>query len=111
MLKESFKIAQSDENLLSANYLIKFQPQFKPLNQGLQIVLGWWITKCGNSGLQNVLSAGLQSAFEITKCGWVDYKMRQGLQSVAGLQSELVYKIPKYIDNSSNHMRMLLIQL
>ena len=50
----------SDGNLLSATYLIKFQPQFKPLNHrvlqsatkmGLQSVLGWWITKCGNSGL------------------------------------------------------------
>ena len=46
---------QSDRNLFSANYLIKFQPQFKPLNQGLQSVstmglqsvLGWWITKSG----------------------------------------------------------------
>ena len=60
---------QSDGNLFSANYLIKFQPQFKPLSQrlqsvtkmGLQSVLGWWITKCGNSGLQSVLGVGLKS--------------------------------------------------
>ena len=69
---------QSDGNLFSANYLVKFQPQFKPLNQGLQSVtkmglrsvLGWWITKCGNSGLQSVFSVGLQSVAKlITKCG------------------------------------------
>ena len=35
---------------------------------------------------QNVL----QIALEITKCGRVDYKVRQGLQGVAGLQSKLV---------------------
>ena len=64
--KESFKIVQSDGNLFSANYLIKFQPQFKPPSQGLQgvtkmglkSVLGWWITKFGNSGLQSVLGVG-----------------------------------------------------
>ena len=33
---------------------------------------------------------GLQSALGIAKCGRVDYKVRQGLQSVVGLQSELV---------------------
>ena len=33
---------------------------------GLQSVLGWWITKCGK----------------------MDYKVRQGLQYVAGLKSE-----------------------
>ena len=32
----------------------------------------------------------LQSALGITKCGRVDYKVHQGLQSVVGLQSELV---------------------
>ena len=60
---------QSEGNLFSANYLIKFQPQFKSLNQGLQSatkiglqsVLAWWITKCDNSGLQSVLGVGLQS--------------------------------------------------
>ena len=57
---------------------------------GLQSVLGWWITKCGNSGLQIVLGVGLQSESGITKCGRVDYKVRQGLQSVVGLQSDLV---------------------
>ena len=36
---------------------------------GLQSVLGWWITKCGKSGLQSVLGVGLQSALGITKCG------------------------------------------
>ena len=43
---------------------------------GLQSVLGWWIAKCGNSGLQSVLGFelqswqnGLQSALGITKCG------------------------------------------
>ena len=35
---------------------------------------------------------GLQSALGITKCGWVDYKVYQGLLNVAGLQSELVHK-------------------
>ena len=53
---------QSDGNLFSANYFIKLQPQFKPLNEGLQSatkmglqsMLSWWITKCGNSGLQSV---------------------------------------------------------
>ena len=36
---------------------------------------------------------GLLSALGITKCDRVDYKVRQGLQSVAGLQSELVQLI------------------
>ena len=56
----------------------------------LKSVLGCWTTKCGNSGLQSVLGVGLQSALGITRCGRVDYEVRQGLQSVAGLQSELV---------------------
>ena len=42
---------QSDGNLFSAFYFIKFQPQLKTLNQGLesatkvglQSVLDWWI--------------------------------------------------------------------
>ena len=34
---------------------------------------------------------GLQSALGITKCGRVGYKVRQGLQSVAELQSKLVH--------------------
>ena len=84
----------SDGNLFSANYLIKFQPQFKPLNQGLQSatkmglqsVLGWWIKKCGNSVLQSVLGVGLQRvAAWITKCVR-DYKVWQrGLQSASGI--------------------------
>ena len=92
--KESLKIVQSDGNFFSANYLIKFQPQFKPLNQGLQSaakmglqsVLGWCITKRGNSALQSVLDVGLQSAAKwITKCVR-DYKVWQGgLQSASGI--------------------------
>ena len=80
---------QSDGNLFSANYLIEFQPQFKPLNQGLQSltkmglqsVLNWWITKYGNSGFQSVLDVVLQSvAGWIAKCVrdhklWRDYKV------------------------------------
>ena len=52
----------------------------------LQSVLGWWIKKCDNSGLQNVLGVGLQSVAKwITKCVR-DYKVWQGgLKSVAGL--------------------------
>ena len=50
---------------------------------GLQSVQGWCITKCGNSGLQNVLGVGLQSVAKwITKCVR-DYKVWQGLQSTA----------------------------
>ena len=62
---------------------------------GLQSVLGWWITKCDNSGLQSVLGVGLQSVAKwITKCVR-DYKVWQGgLRSVAGLQSELVQALP-----------------
>ena len=58
----------------------------------LQSVLGCWITKCVNSGLQSVLGVGLQSvAKSITKC-IRDYKVWQGgLQRVAGLQSELAH--------------------
>ena len=37
---------------------------------GLQSVLGWWITNCGNNGLQSVLGVGLQSV------GTMDYKVR-----------------------------------
>ena len=62
----------------SANYLIKFQPQFKPLNQGLQ--------SATKMGLQNVLGVGLQSVAKwITKCVR-DYKVWQGgLQSASGI--------------------------
>ena len=59
-----------------------FQGLQSATKMGLQSVLGWWVTKCGNSGLQSVLG--------ITKCGRVVNKVRQRLQSVAGLQSELV---------------------
>ena len=51
---------QSDGNLFSANYLIKFQPQFEPLNQGLQ--------NATNMGLQSVLGWRISVAT-------VDYKM------------------------------------
>ena len=34
---------------------------------------------------------GFQSALGITKCGSVDCKVRHGLQSVAGLQSDLIH--------------------
>ena len=58
---------QSDGKLFSANYFIKFQPQFRPLNQGLQSatkmglqsLLRGLITKCGNSGLQSLLGVGI----------------------------------------------------
>ena len=75
----------------SANYLIKFQPQFKPLNQGLQSPTKNGITKCVRLVDCKVWQNGLQSGLGITKCGRVDYKVRQGLQSMAGLQSELVH--------------------
>ena len=73
---------------------IKSQPQFKPLNQelqsttkmGLQNLLGWWVTKCDNSGLQSVLGVELQSVAKwITKCV-KDYKLWQcELQSALGI--------------------------
>ena len=52
----------------------------------LQSVLGWWVTKCGNSGLQGVLGVGLQSVAKcITKCVR-DFKVWQGgLQSALGI--------------------------
>ena len=62
---------------------------------GLQSVAKW-ITKCARDykawrgGLQSV-AKWIQSALGITKCGMVDYKVCQGLQSEAGLQSELVH--------------------
>ena len=40
---------------------------------GLLSVLIWWITNCSNSGLQSELGT--------TKCGRVDYKLHQQLQS------------------------------
>ena len=69
---------QRDGNLLSINYLIKLQQQFKPLNQGLktatkmglQSALGWSITKCSDIGLQSLLGIGLQ------RCVKMDYKVR-----------------------------------
>ena len=74
---------------------------------GLQSVLGRWIAKCGNSGLQSVLGFELQSVAKwITKCVrdykvWQgDYKVHQGLQSVAALQSELVHIVPHFKDKS-----------
>ena len=45
---------------------------------GLQNVLGWWTTNCGNKGSQSVLGVGLQrwqnglqSASGTTKCGGI----------------------------------------
>ena len=46
------------------------------------------VTKCGKMALQSVLG------WWITKRDKMDYKVRQGLQSVAGLQNELVHGIP-----------------
>ena len=40
---------------------------------------------------------GLQSATGITKCDRVDYKVRQGLQSATGLQSETLQALEKII--------------
>ena len=47
---------------------------------GLQSVLGWWITKCGNSGLQSML------VWWITKYG------KNGLQSVLAVWLQSVAK-------------------
>ena len=64
----------------------------------MQSVAKWDYKVCLVGVLQSVATAdykvwqnGLQSLVGITKCGRVDYKVRQGLQSVAGLQSELVH--------------------
>ena len=66
---------------------------------GLQIALGWWITKCVRYWITKVWQNGLQSALGITKCGSVDYKVHHGLQSLARLQSELVqYMYLKYLE-------------
>ena len=35
----------------------------------------------------------IQSALGIAKCGRMDYKVRQGLQSVVGLKSDLVQPV------------------
>ena len=35
----------------------------------------------------------LQSALGIAKCGRMDYKVRQGLQSVVGLKTDLVQSV------------------
>ena len=43
------------------------------------------ITKCVRLVDYKMWRNGLQSALGITKCGRVDYKVRQGLQSVMGL--------------------------
>ena len=65
---------------------------------GLQSVLGWWITKCGNSGLQSVLGVGLKNVAKWITKSVKDYKVWQvGLQSVAGLQSELVQQVAYYL--------------
>ena len=65
---------------------------------GLQSVLGWWVTKYDNSGLQSVFGVGLKIvAKEITKCVRDCKVWHGGLQSApgiptsgAGVQSELV---------------------
>ena len=45
-------------------------------------------------GLKSVLGVGLESvAKSITKCGRMDYKVRQGLQSVVGLKTDLVQSV------------------
>ena len=75
--KELFKIVQSDD-LFSANYFIKFQPQFKPLNQGLECA-----TKME---LQSVLGVGLQIVAKWITKSVSDYKVWQGrLQSASGI--------------------------
>ena len=53
---------------------------------GLQSALGWWITKCGNRGLESVLGVGLQSVAKwVTNC-IRNYKVWQGeLQSASGI--------------------------
>ena len=72
----------------------KLKPQFKSLNQGLQSatkmglqsVLGWRITRCGNSGLQSVLGVGLESVTKsITKCIRDCKVWQDGLQSASGI--------------------------
>ena len=86
---------QSDGNLFSAIYFIKFQPQLKTLNQGLesatkvglQSVLDWWIKSVATLD-HKVWQNGLQKELGIANCGRVDYNVQQGLQWVAGLQSE-----------------------
>ena len=62
---------------------------------GLQSMLGWWITKCGNSGLQSVLDVGLQS-------------VENGLQSLAGLQSDLVQTYLFIYQRQFNRDRILI---
>ena len=48
--------------------------------------LGWWITKCRNTGLQKSVRCSIK------KCSKIDYKVHQGLKSAARLQSELVHR-------------------
>ena len=58
---------------------------------------------------------GFQSTLEISKCGRVDYKVRQGLQNVARLQSELVQKLDqKFIEKTFRFVKQrtfLLIEI
>ena len=72
----------------------KLKPQFKSLSQGLQSatkmglqsVLSGRSTRCGNSGLQSVLSVGLESVTKsITKCIRDCKVWQDGLQSASGI--------------------------
>ena len=53
---------------------------------GLQSVLGWWITKCGNGGLQGVLGIELQNVAKwIAKCVRVNKVWQGRLQRASGI--------------------------
>ena len=83
-----------------AKRIAKCVRDYKVWQGGLQSLAGW-ITKCSNSGLKRfvrwwITKCGKRDykVLGIAKCGSVDYKVHQGLQSVAGLQSELVRAVP-----------------
>ena len=53
---------------------------------GITKCVRFWITKCGNGGLQNVLAFGLQSMVKwITKCVRHDKMWQCGLESASGI--------------------------
>ena len=77
---------------------MRFSPYYKVRQHLLQSASAFCITKCVKVYYKvrqviyyKVRQVLLQSASDITKCVEVYYKVRQVLQSVALLQSELVH--------------------
>ena len=89
----SYKPDSYKKNVIYKRYIISKDDKrkFKSVKTRGYKVWQNGITKCVRLVDYKVWQNGLQSALGITKCGKVDCKVHQGLQSVGELQSELVH--------------------